>query len=178
MKQILAISMLLLCATSHADVLEDKTRELFEIQGVTKNFQAMIDQGRKQSRVETQKTIDQMLSQMSPSKEFQGRIGLAAGRYIENLQANRTAEEIVNLLIKNYAPNFTEQELDELIKFYGSSVGRKDAVVSKTATEGVVEFYRTDNERIRSEATNQFVRDLQLIVQECKCARQTKSSKN
>ena len=170
-----AVLLLLLCTNSHAGPLEDKTRKLFEVQGVVKNFQDMIDQGRVQAQEETKKTVDQMLTQLSPSQKFREQISVAADQYIKRLQANRTADEIVDVLIQNYAPSFTEQELDKLIEFYGSSVGKKDAVVSKTATQKVADYYKADNERIRSSATNEFIQELQRIAKECNCAKQAKS---
>lgn len=176
--RLFVLFVLLFCTNAYAGPLEEKTRKLFEVQGVVKNFQEMIDQGRAQAKEETKRTVDQMLTQLNPSKEFQDRISVAADKYVKNMMGNRTADEIVNVLIQNYALNFTEQELDKLIEFYGSSVGKKDAAVSKAAMQKVADHYKADNERIRSSATNEFVQDLQRIARECRCAKQTKAVKN
>jgi hypothetical protein len=177
MKLLLAAVTLLLSVAASAGPLEDKARKLFEIQGVVSNYQSMIDQSRMQAKEETRKTVEQMLTQLNPNKEFRDQIALAAEKYVNNLQTGRTAEDIVNVLIKNYAPSFTETELDKLIEFYSSGVGKKDAAVSKAVTQKVVEYYKADNEKIRSSATSEFVRDLQRIAQQCNCSKQTASQK-
>ena len=163
----------LVCFTSvlaHADNIDIKARKLFEIQGVVSSFQASIDEGRAQAKVQTKQMLDQMLSQLNPNKEFRARINLAADKFLRSLQTARTAEDIVNVLIKYYAPNFTEAELDKLIEFYSSDIGLKEAAVSKDAIQKAADHYKDENERIRTAATNEYVRELQLIARQCNCA--------
>jgi hypothetical protein len=88
------------------------------------------------------------------------------------LQTDRTAEDIVKVLVKYYAPNFTEAELDQLIEFYGSEVGKKDAEVSRVAMRKVAEHFKESNEQIRTAAVNEFVLNLQLIAKECNCRKE------
>jgi len=168
----------LACAMVHAGPLEDKTRRLFEVQGIVNNFQLSIDQGRVQAREESKKVMDQMLGELDLSKEYQERTNVAYEKFMKALLTDRTANEIVEVLIKYYAPNFTEEELDKLIEFYGSSVARKDADVSRKAMQQVADSYKAANDQIRVTATSEFVRGLRMIAQECQCARHTQAKKN
>jgi hypothetical protein len=177
MKKHLIALALLACNFAHAGPLEDKTRKLFEVQGIVARFQASIDQGRIQAREESKKVMDQMLSEMELSKEYQERTNVAYEKYMKALLTDRTADQIVEVLIKFYAPNFTEDELDKLIAFYGSSVAQKDADVSRTAMQQVVDSYKAANDQIRVAATSEFVRDIRLIAQQCNCSRRATPTK-
>jgi len=168
----------LACAVAHAGPLEDKTRKLFEVQGIVSNFQTSIDEGRVQAREESKKVMDQMLGELDLSKEYQERTNVAYEKFMKAMLTDRTANEIVEVLIKYYAPNFTEDELDKLIEFYGSGVARKDAEVSRKAMRQVVVSYKAANDQIRAAATSKFVRDLRTIAQECRCVRHAQAKKN
>jgi hypothetical protein len=177
MKKYFLLFLLLLSQHSFADVLEDKTRKLFEAQGVLANYQDMIEQGRARTKEDAKKVMDQMLSQLNPSKEFQDRMNLAADKYMKALMTDRTAEQIVDVLVHFYAQKFTEQELDRLIAFYSSELGRKDALVSKESYQHLIQHYKDENDRIRISATNEFIKDLQLIATQCNCTRKPSVAK-
>jgi hypothetical protein len=166
------------CTVAQAGPLEDKTRKLFEVQGIVSRFQTSIDQGRIQTREESKKVMDQMLSELALSKEYQERTNVAYEKFMKALLTDRTADEIVEVLIRYYAPNFTEEELDKLIEFYGSAIAKKDADVSGIAMQRVVDSYKVANEQVRVAATSEFVRDIRRIAKECHCSRHAAARKN
>ena len=164
------LSLLTVCsAFAQAETKDEKVLRLFEIQGVVASYQTAIDEGKVRAQIETQQMLDQMMSQFNPSKEFQSRINRAAEKFTKTLLTDRTAEEIVKVVIEYYSPNFTEAELDKLIEFYGSEVGKKDNEISKVAMQKVAVHFKESNERVRVSAVNEFVKDLQLIAKECNC---------
>lgn len=169
MKWIIGTLIYFFSLNAHADALEIKARKLFEIQGIVSSFQASIDEGRAEAKMQTKQMLDQMLSQLNPNKEFQDRINFATDKLLRNLQTSRTAKDFVDVLIKYYAPSFTEQELDKLIEFYSSDIGIKEAAVSKRALQEAAEYYKDENERIRIAAMNEYVGELQLIARQCNC---------
>ena len=171
MKKYFLLFLMMLPHHSFADALEDKTRKLFEAQGVLANYQDMIEQSRARAKEDAKKALDQMLNQLNPSKEFKDRMNLAADKFIKALSTDRTAEQIVDVLVHFYAQKFTEQELDGLIAFYSSELGRKDALVSKDSSQYLIQYYKDENDRIRISATNDFIKDLQLITTQCNCTR-------
>ncbi len=152
---------------------EEKTRKLFEVQGVLATYQGVIDQTRAQAQEEARQVMNQMLTQLNPSKEFQDLFSLAAERYMNALMTDRTAEQIVEVLVQYYSTKFSENELDGLLIFYGSDLGKKDAAVSKDSYQYLLQYYKAENERIRITATNDFVKDLQLIAAQCNCAKKS-----
>jgi|1185.fasta_scaffold71814_1 hypothetical protein len=171
------VGMLLLLASTiaHADRVEDKVRKLFEVQGLVASYQSLIDQARTQTQEQMKQIFDQTLSQLNASQEIQDRMKEAADKYMKAVLGDRTAEQIVEVLIKYYAPNFSEQELDKLIAFYSSAIGKKDTAVSKSATEKLMAHYQSENDRILTSATSEYIHELQLIAQQCSCPRRASS---
>lgn len=164
------LSLIVLCSVhARAYTKDEKVQRLFEIQGIVASFQASLDESRAQAKIETRQMMDQMLTQMNLSKEFQVRMSLAGDKFMKTLQTNRAAEDIVKVLVQYYSPHFTDAEIDKLIEFYSSEVGKKDAEVSPAAMRKVTEHFKESNEKLRILAVNEFVKDLQLIAKECKC---------
>lgn len=166
--------LLILVITIHSSVTfaqskEEKVRKLFEIQGIERSWQESIDQSRAEGRKQANQMVDQMLNELSPNEVFREKFDKAIDKFIDSLDTKRTAKDIIEVLIPYYAPQFSEQELDMLIAFYGSEVARKDTEVSRLATKKTVEHFQGENQKIITAVTNEFVRDIQKITAECKC---------
>lgn len=172
MNRLIIFLILTLPIHAFANGVEEKTRKLFEVQGVLSYYQEWIDQSRTQEKEESKQVIDQMLAQFNPSKEFKDRFSKAGDKFIKALQTDRTAEQIIEVMIQYHASKFTEQELDGLIAFYSSDLGKKDVAVGKDANQFISQYYKAENDRIRTTATNDFVKDLQLIAMQCNCTKQ------
>jgi hypothetical protein len=171
MKFLIGILLLLASTIVQADRVEDKVRKLFEVQGIAATYQSLIDEARSQAKEQMKQISDQMLSQLNASQEVQARMTRAGNKFMTALLTDRTAEQIIEVLIKYYAPNFSEQEVDKLIAFYGSDIGKKELAASKSASEKLMTYYKAENLRILTSATNEYIHDLQLIAQQCKCAK-------
>lgn len=171
MKYLLLALTILSSTSTFADSKDEKVRKLFEVQGVTETVRLQLEEGRARVRQESQQMLDQMLNQMTPSEKFRQRMNLAADKFITTLQPNRTAEEIVEALTQYYAPNFTEPEIDRLIEFYSSGFAKKDTEVSRSVWHQIDGHFKESNDKLRTVAVNEFVRDLQVIALECKCAK-------
>lgn len=169
MRLLLVLLFTVCTSNAYAGSKEEKVRKLFEVQGIERSWQESMDEGRSEGKRQAQKMIDQVLSQLSPNDTFRKKFDKAVEKFINSLQANRTAKEIVEALIPYYAPNFSEAEIDQLIAFYSSNVARKDVEVSKMATKKTLEHFKEENEKIMSSATNEFVIDVQRISAECNC---------
>jgi hypothetical protein len=166
------VLLIVLCSSfAFADTKEDKARKLFEIQGIERSWQTSIVERRAQEKKQAHEMTDQILAQFNPNKIFRAKIDKAAEKFIDSLQTSRTAKDIIDVLIPIYASKFSESEIDRLIEFYGSEVGRKDSEVSKVAMKKAAEHYEEQNQKIRTAATNEFVRDIQSIAAACNCRR-------
>jgi hypothetical protein len=171
MKFLIGILLFLASTIAQADRVEDKVRKLFEVQDIVATYQSLIDETRSQAKEEMRQISDQVLNQLNANQEVRVRMTRAGDKYMKALLTDRTAEQIVEVLIKYYAPNFSEQEVDKLIAFYSSDIGKKEAAASKSASVKLMTHYKAENQRILTSATNEYVHDLQIIAQQCKCAK-------
>src|SRR6478735_2976165 len=89
-----------------ADSNEEKVRALFEIQGIERSWQSSIDEGRIEVNKQAHQMLDQMLTQLNPSKAFKDKLNSAAEKFVSAMQTNRTARDIVNVLVPIYASKF------------------------------------------------------------------------
>lgn len=178
MKRLILLLIVLLPFDASANGAEAKTLKLFEVQGVLSFYQGVLDQSRSQAKEEARQIMDQMLARLNPSKDFQDKFLQAAEKYVNAVLTDRSAEQIVEVLIKYYSTKFAEEEIDRLIVFYSSELGKKDAAVSKDSYQYLMQYYKTENDRIRISATNDFVNDLQSLTAQCKCAKQPTPKKN
>ena len=149
-----------------------KIEELMRAQGVLEMWQQQIKMGEVESKKQADKMLEQFMSQLSPSKEFTDRFNKASKKFIEKLQGNWTAKEIVAVWAKYYGPKFTEPELDQLIEFYTSDIGQKEVQAGKVAVVEFTRYFQKENEAIMKSAINDYISDLKLIAQECKCKKQ------
>ncbi len=148
---------------------EDKIRLLMEAQGLLSMFESQLEMGKVQSEKVGTQMMDQLLSQINPNEEFQARFSEAFSNYMDKVTAPWGAEEIVNVWGQFYGQHFTEQELDELVKFYTSSIGKKEVKASKQAlTEFTVHFQKL-GEPIFQKATQDYISELKLVARECNC---------
>jgi len=170
MKKVIPMILLaMLPAFAMAGGKEDKIRQLMEAQGLLSMFEAQLEMGKVQSEKAGKQMMDQLLSQINPNEEFQARFTEAFNNYMTKVTAPWGAEEIVSVWGQYYGQHFTEKELDSLVEFYTSSIGRKEVKASKSAlTEFTVHFQKL-GEPIFQKATQEYINELKLVARECNC---------
>lgn len=177
MKRLVIAFLALMSMQAFSGEHEDKIRKLFEIQDVISTYQNLLDQNRKQAIKQSDQTMAQIMSQLNPPKEFQIRLKQAADKYVKAVLTDRTAKQIVEVLVKYYSPKLTENELDELIRFYSSELGKKITMVDREGSQYLMKHYEEENARIVNTATSAFIKDIQLIAMECNCEKQSGNKK-
>jgi len=171
MKKLLVCLLVLLPLHALADPVEDKTRALFEATGTLSTYQSLIAQSRLRAREQARQAADQVIAQLNPSPDFQTKFAGAMDKYIDTLSNGVTAEQIVAVLQQYYASRFTEQELDGLIAFYQSELGKKSIVVGNDAYPYVTQHFKADMDALLASATRDYIKDLQSIAVACNCAK-------
>jgi len=142
-----------------------------EALGLIEMFSQQIEMGKQQNEQVGLQMIDQMMSQINPSQEFQERFTLAFKKFMSKVAAPWGAEEIVGVWASYYGPGFTDLELDQLIGFYTSPLGKKDVKVSKEAMLSFSKHFQKAGQPIVEAATKEYISDLKLIAKECNCAK-------
>ena len=163
------IFLLLMSTACFAQDRNAKVRTLMEVQGLLAMFQQQMDAGKQQGQDQAKQMLDQVMNGLNPPQEFKVRLRRAADEFIAALETPWTAQEIVDVWAKSYATSFTDKELDQLLAFYTSPLGKKDIAASHKAMPVLTSHLAGRSKPVVERATAKYVADLQLIVKECKC---------
>ena len=169
MRKYIFFIILLLSGISNADQRTDKIEALMRAQGLLELWQQQIDYGKAQGEKQAKLMIDQMLSQLNPNEEFKTRFQKAFTNFIRKLQDNWTAQEIVDVWARYYGPHFSDKELDQLLAFYTSEIGKKDVMATKSAMKQFADYFQKEGKPIIEKATKEYIDELKLLAKECNC---------
>lgn len=165
--RILAVAFLSLLAVSASGADRSaKIMALMEAQGLLQMWDQQIATGRQQARAQAQQILDQMLASLSPPPEFDARFRDAFDEYITNMDIPWAAQDVVDVWAQKYG---ADQELDSLIAYYTSSLGRKDVAATQAAMPEFMDHFTELAKPIADKATQIYVQRLQQAVQDCRC---------
>ncbi|WP_028863237.1 DUF2059 domain-containing protein [Psychromonas aquimarina] len=148
---------------------EAKIKTLMEAQGLLEMFDSQLEMGKIQGEKMGQEMMSQMLSQINPNEEFQSRFQNAFNSFMGKMQAPWGAEEIVKVWGLYYGKNFSDHELDQLIEFYTSPIGKKEVAASKSALPEFSMHFQKLSEPIFQKATQEYITELKIVAKECNC---------
>jgi hypothetical protein len=169
MRVLVVMFLCAVCSLSQAADRSEKIRELMELQGLVKMFDQQLQSGREHARSMADQMLDKMLTSLNPPEEFKGKLKQAAEEFVEAAQTPWTAQEVVDAWSKYYGAKFSDNELDQLLKYYRSSVGQKDVTVSHEALVLLQAEFRERYTPVMDQATQQFIKRIQTITEECNC---------
>lgn len=172
----LILGVVLVCSSTYAADRDDKIKTLMEAQGLLVTIEQQLDSARVQNKEQAEIFMDQVMSQLNPSPEFQSRFEDAFNRFIKAVEIPWATDKIVEVWGKYYGKKFTDEELDQLIDFYSSRLGQKDAVASREALVQFNNYFVEVGKPIADKAAQEYIKDLQLIAKECNCRRSGQSA--
>ncbi len=140
-----------------------------EVVGLTDMWREQIELGKSQNEESGKKVSDQILSQLNPNDEYRKRFSGAFNNFMKKLEAPWPPEEIVDVWAGYYGSNFTDEELDGLIKFYSSDLGRKDIAVTKTSMVQFTQHFQQKLQPLLEQATQEYMEEMKILTQECNC---------
>ena len=171
MYRICVFSLLLLVSTAHAATREDKIRELMEVQGVLQMIEQQIDAGKEEARKQVKQVADQVMDKLSPPADQQKAFKKAFDDYTLATSAPWAAKEIVTVWAKAYGSRFTDAELDGLLAYYKSPLGRKDVKASQDALPELTDHFTKRIGPILEKETGIYLDKLDAMAKACKCPR-------
>jgi hypothetical protein len=80
-----------------------------------------------------------------------------------------TAKDFESVLAEQYRRKFTDQELDEVTRYYRSSVGQKFLTVAAAAHAPLLDLYAARGQQAQTQATAAFTARLREIAKTCTC---------
>ena len=169
MRICIAVFLFAVCAAASAADRSEKVRELMEAQGLVQMFEQQLQASHERSWTLANQMMEKMLSNLNPPPDFQAKFRDAAGDFIKAAQAPWTGQDIVEVWAKYYGAKFSDEELDQLLKYYRSPLGQKDALASREAVGPYTAEFQARYKPILEKATQEFIERLQAIVRDCNC---------
>ena len=175
MRSCIAVVMSVVCAAASAADRSEKIRELMEAQGLVETFEQQIQAGREHTRKMADEMVGKVLSTLNPPPEFQAKFRDATRDFVEAAQSPWTARDIVEVWGKYYGAKFSDEELDQLLKYYRSPLGQKDAIASREALVPYTAEFQARYKPILDKATQEFLDRLKAVGKECNCKKPVES---
>lgn len=172
MKKMAILTLLALIPISAiAEDRDAKIRALMEAQGLLGMFEEQLEMGKVQGEQVGQQMMSQLMSQLNPNEEFQEQFQQAFTSFMKKLQTPWAAEEIVDVWANYYGKHFSDSELDQLLKFYTSEIGKKEVAASKSALPEFTMHFQKLSEPLFQKATEEYISDLKQVAKSCNCAK-------
>lgn len=152
---------------AQADARTDKVETLMKTLGLVEMFEQRIQMSKVRNEQIGKQAIKQILEGLNPPAEMQKKMTKTFLAYMKKVESPWTSDKIVKVWVKYYGANFSEQELDQLIQFYSSPLGKKDVNESKKAMASFSQEFQEKGDKIRIKALSEYVTDLKRIIKEC-----------
>ena len=165
-----------ICAVSQGADRSEKLHELMELQGVAQTVDQQLQSSRERTQQMAHQTLDKMLSTLNPPEEFRRRFTEASDEFISAAQTPWSGQEVADTWTKYYGAQFSDKELDQLLKFYKSPLGKKDVAAVHEAMGPYTAELHARYKPILEKAIQQFIDRLQVIVKECNCQKEVAES--
>lgn len=169
MRKNLVFLLLLVSTASFAADRNAKIRSLMEAQGLLTMVQQQMDMYKQQGREQSKQMLDQMLSGLNPPPEFRSRLLRAWQEFVAALEMPWTAQDFVDVWAKFYGAAFSDSELDQLLAFYRSPLGKKEVAASQKALPELSAYLAEQSKPVVDRAMAKYISDLKTTVAECKC---------
>ena len=161
--------MLMVAFHSSASDRNNKINELMEALGYLDTWAQQLEMGRQYNEQLGKDMLNKVLLGQNLTDEYKEKLQLAFNRYMEGATSFQSAEDMVELWAKIYGPNFTDEELDQLIQFYTSPLGSKDVRVTQDTTVAFSKELQVKGKIAIDSAIQELVEELQFIIRECSC---------
>jgi hypothetical protein len=164
---LLAIALVLsVQVTADESVRQAKIAKVLEAQGLLQMFQQQIEQSKSQAS-DAGKDIYRTILREGGIEEGQEnpKLEQVFTQYIERCSTMFTADEFVEIWSRFYGNDLSEAELDELLAFYTSPVGKKDVAASQAAMIGFSQVVGTESQKRVNNSIGQLIADLKAATE-------------
>jgi hypothetical protein len=152
------VALLLSPTIGKADRVSDKAMALLEAQDAWKGYEKILAVQKKGEEKSVRQMIDNIVAQYSPGKEafliFEKEIFKMHADYYREFFSK---ERIMGIMAKYYIDNYTEQELDTLLKFYRSELGKKTIIKSQEFSIKWMKYVNKTNQEFTQKLLNTLI---------------------
>jgi hypothetical protein len=145
-----------------------KLAELFKLTGLYES----LEQQRQECKQQAEATRPQLMQQFRKTfpendERFWQGFDVAFARFEKSSNPGWTTQEAVDYYATLFGAHLTEGELDQILAFYRSPVGKKDIEAAQAAAPEWRAFLREKNKQVFQKNYQILLKDLATIVQEC-----------
>ncbi|WP_293393276.1 DUF2059 domain-containing protein [Nevskia sp.] len=151
---------------------DEKVRTLIDLWGLLDAIEQQKAAVQRQLETTVQNSVRDNLKSFDLNPAFQARVDALTREFLEKAtQSAFSGEAYVAELTTLFGPAFSDQELDQLIAFYSSPLGRRELAVTKEAVpKAIAVASQQGAEQLLSER-KAFSDALRATLIECNCAR-------
>lgn len=153
-------------ATANESSRQAKISEIMEAQGLQQMFQQQLDQSKVQARDLGKNLYRKMLSESGISDGQENpKLEQVFTQYIERCSTMFTAKEFVETWSRFYGNNLSEADLEKILAYYKSSVGKKDVAASQAAMVGFSQVMGAESQKRMNDSVGQLMADLKAAME-------------
>lgn len=139
----------------------DKIAKIIEAQGLTQMFQQQMDESKETAGEMGKDIAKKLLSESGAPEGLQNpKVEQVLRRYMERCAAMFSARELVDTWATFYGKSLSETELDQVLAYYQSTVGRKDVLATQVAMTGFGQTMRTQGQERMNASIGQLMSEL------------------
>ena len=152
---------------SQNDHKSDKIKEFASVSGLNEMF----DELQKQKELNAKDLADKLLSTLKNNypkllPKYEARAKKAYEKYILRINNNLLADKIREKYFDLIEPHFSEQDLDDLIEFYKSPIGKKSIEVTKQITPPWMKYSNNETNKAIEIALEPLNEEIDKIIEE------------
>ena len=152
---------------SQNDHKSDKIKEFASVSGLNEMF----DELQKQKELNAKDLADKLLSTLKNNypkllPKYEARAKKAYEKYILRINNNLLADKIREKYFDLIEPHFSEQDLDDLIEFYKSPIGKKSIEVTKQITPHWMKYSNNETNKAIEIALEPLNEEIDKIIEE------------
>lgn len=159
---------LLACGVAVADetTQREKIAKIIEAQGLTLMFQQQLDASKEAAGEIGRNIAKKLLTESGvPEGQQSPKVEQAIRRYMERCATMISAKELVDTWAAFYGKNLSDAELDQVLAYYQSPVGRKDVLATQVAMAGFSQKINTLGQERMNVSIGQLMSELKTAFE-------------
>ena len=142
-----------------------KIAEIFEIQGLSQMLQQQMEESKAAAGEIGKSIVKKILAEKGiPEGQQNPQLEQVFRDYLERSATMFSAKELVDTWSTFYGENLSESELDQVLAYYKSPVGRKDVIANQLAMPRFGEFMRTQQQKRMNASIGQFMAEVKSAL--------------
>lgn len=171
---------MLFCFGALADEASKKQKvdRLIDALGLRQTFAQAAEQQKEMAKKAVGPLMKQLTDEMLASvPEVKERFTKALETYTENVCAKMSPDELATTYGTLFGAHFSEAELDQLLQYYGSELGKKEVLASQQTNAEYVRLVQKESQERMTKALTQLKSEIMTIVAETRARRDAEDAK-